>query len=69
MNKCICDICNKNESSRKFKIKEHGIILTPLVERIKFIKSRSPVTRARSLQSNGREVAYACLRQRHEVTA
>lgn len=26
MNKFICDICNKNESSRKFKIKEYGII-------------------------------------------
>lgn len=44
-----------------------GIILTPLVERIKFIKLKSPATRARSLQANGREVAYTCLRQRHEV--
>lgn len=26
MNKCICDICNKNESSRKFKVKEYGFI-------------------------------------------
>lgn len=46
-----------------------GIILTPLVERIKFIKSKSPVTRAMSLQVDGREVAYTCLRQRHEVPA
>ena len=45
-----------------------GIILTPLVERIKFIKSKSPVTRARSLQVNGREVAYTCTRQRHDVS-
>jgi hypothetical protein len=44
-----------------------GIILTPLVERIKFIKSKSPGTRARSLQVNGREVAYICMIQRHEV--
>lgn len=45
-----------------------GIILFPLVEWIKFIKTRSPVTQARSLQVTGREVAYACLRQRHEVS-
>ena len=44
-----------------------GIILTPLVERIKFIKSKSPETRARSLQVKGREVAYTCMMQRHEV--
>lgn len=44
-----------------------GIILTPLVERIKFIKTKSPVKWARSLQVNGREVAYTCKRQRHEV--
>lgn len=23
MNKCVCDICNKNESSNKFKVKQH----------------------------------------------
>ena len=23
MNKCICDICNENESSRKFKVKKY----------------------------------------------
>lgn len=45
-----------------------GIILFPLVEWIKFIKTRSPVTQARSLQVTGREVAYTCLRQRHEVS-
>lgn len=44
-----------------------GIILFPLVEWIKFKKTRSPVTQARSLQVTGREVAYTCLRQRHEV--
>ena len=46
-----------------------GIILAPLVERIKFIKTKSPVKRAMSLQVNGREVAYTCKRQRHEVPA
>lgn len=45
-----------------------GIILFPIVEWVKFIKIRSPVTQARSLQVTGREVAYACLRQRHEVS-
>lgn len=45
-----------------------GIILFPLVEWIKFIKTRSPVTQARSLQVTGREVAHTCLRQRHEVS-
>lgn len=45
-----------------------GIILFPLVEWVKFIKTRSPVTQARSLQVTGREVAYTCLRQRHEVS-
>lgn len=45
-----------------------GIILFPLVEWVKFIKTRSPVTQAMSLQVTGHEVAYTCLRQRHEVT-
>lgn len=45
-----------------------GIILFPLVEWIQFIKTRSPVTQASSLQVTGREVAYICLRQRHEVS-
>lgn len=45
-----------------------GIILFPLVEWIIFIKTRSPVTQARSLQVTGREVAYTCLRQRNEVS-
>lgn len=45
-----------------------GIILFPLVEWVIFIKTRSPVTQAQSLQVNGREVAYTCLRQRHEVS-
>lgn len=45
-----------------------GIILFPLVEWIKFIKTRSPVTQASSLQVTGREVAYTCLRQRHEIS-
>lgn len=44
-----------------------GIILFPIVEWIVFIKTRSPVTQARSLQIYGREVAYNCLRQRHEI--
>lgn len=45
-----------------------GIILFPLAEWIQFIKSRSPVTQSQSLQVTGREVAYTCLRQRHEVS-
>ncbi len=45
-----------------------GIIPFVLIRRVKFIKSRSPVTQARSLQITGREVAYTCLRQRHEVS-
>ena len=45
-----------------------GIILFEISEWVKFIKSRSPVTQARSLQVTGREVAYNCLRQRHEVS-
>lgn len=45
-----------------------GIILFPVVEWVKFIKTRSPVTQAGSLQVTGREVAYTCLRQRHEVS-
>lgn len=35
---------------------------------VKFIKSKSPVMQVRSLQVNGRDVAYICLRQRHEVS-
>lgn len=57
----------RHSRGQRMTITYFGIILTPLVERIKFIKSKSPVTRARSLQANGREVAYTCLRQRHEV--
>lgn len=45
-----------------------GIILFTFVEWVKFIKTRSPVTQARSLQVTGREVAYTCLRQRHEIS-
>lgn len=45
-----------------------GIILFPIVEWIKFIKTRSPATQAKSLQVTGREVAHTCLRQRHEVS-
>lgn len=45
-----------------------GIILFAISEWVKFIKSRSPVTQAWSLQVTGREVAYNCLRQRHEVS-
>lgn len=44
-----------------------GIILFPVVEWIAFIKKKSPVTQVRSLQIRGREVAYNCLRQRHEI--
>lgn len=44
-----------------------GIILFPVEEWIVFIKKKSPVTQARSLQVRGREVAYNCLRQRHEI--
>ncbi len=44
-----------------------GIILFPVVEWIAFIKKKSPATQARSLQIRGREVAYNCLRQRHEI--
>lgn len=45
-----------------------GIILFEISEWVKFIKSRSPVKQARSLQVDGREIAYNCLRQRHEVS-
>lgn len=44
-----------------------GIILFEISEWVKFIKSRSPVTQAESLQVTGREIAYTCLRQRHEI--
>lgn len=44
-----------------------GIALFELLEWVKFIKSRSPATQAKSLQVNGREVAYTCQRQRHPV--
>jgi len=44
-----------------------GIILFPVMEWIAFIKKKSPVTQVRSLQIRGREVAYNCLRQRHEI--
>ena len=37
------------------------------VEWIVFIKKKRPVTQVRSLQIRGREVAYNCLRQRHET--
>lgn len=46
----------------------YGIILFQIVEWVKFIKTRSPVTQARSLQVYGHEVAYNCLRQRHEIS-
>lgn len=36
-------------------------------ELVKFIKTKSPAMQARSLQVTGREVAYTCLRQRHEI--
>lgn len=39
-----------------------------VIEWAKFIKTRSPVTQAMSLQVTGREVAYNCLRQRHEAS-
>lgn len=45
-----------------------GIILFEISEWVKFIKTKSPVTQAWSLQVTGREVAYNCLRQRHEVS-
>ena len=45
-----------------------GIILFEVIEWAKFIKTRSPVTQAMSLQVTGREVAYNCLRQRHEAS-
>ena len=35
---------------------------------VKLIKSKSPVIQVRSLQVYGRDVAYICLRQRHEVS-
>lgn len=47
-------------------IKSWGIIIFDLIVYVKFIKTKSPVTQARSLQVTGREVAYTCLRQRHE---
>lgn len=46
-------------------IKSWGLIIFDLVRYVKFIKTRSPVSQARSLQVTGREVAYTCLRQRH----
>lgn len=45
----------------------YGIILFEISEWVKFIKSRSPATQAKSLQVTGHEVAYTCQRQRHPV--
>lgn len=45
-----------------------GIILFEISEWVKFIKTKSPANQAWSLQVTGREVAYTCLRQRHEVS-
>lgn len=47
-------------------IKSWGIIIFDLIMYIKFIKARSLVTQVQSLQVTGREVAYTCLKQRHE---
>lgn len=47
-------------------IKSWGIIVFDLIRYVKFIQARSPVKQVRSLQVKGREVAYTCLRQRHE---
>lgn len=47
-------------------VKSWGLIIFELIRYVKFIQARSPVTQARSLQVKGREVAYTCLRQRHE---
>ena len=44
-----------------------GLVLFSVDEWIVFIKKKSPVTQERSLQVRGREVAYNCLRQRHEI--
>lgn len=45
-----------------------GIILFEIIEWVRFIKTRSPVTQARSMQVAGREVAYTSLRQRHDAS-
>lgn len=42
-------------------------IIAFCVRLVKFIKTRSPVIHAGSRQVTGREVAYNCLEQRHEV--
>ena len=44
-----------------------GIILFEISEWMKFIKPKSPVTQARSLQVTGHEVAYVSRRQRHPL--
>lgn len=35
---------------------------------VKFIKTKSPAKHAGSKQVTGRDVAYTCLKQRHEVS-
>lgn len=64
----FCDICSNNRFNVvvTMVIKSWGIIVFELIRYVKFIQARSPVTQAKSLQVRGREVAYTCLRQRHE---